>query len=66
MSGGHFGYIQTQLLGFAEELDIEIRQNKYNFDKETLANLKQILNQVNTSIPVIKDVDYLFSGRYFK
>lgn len=73
MSGGHFNYIQDDLLGIAEDLQIlidnegEIPENnpdwyRYDFAKETVDKLQETCRILVLAAKMLRRVDWLVSA----
>jgi hypothetical protein len=75
MSGGHYnnhGYVYYQVEQFADELEMDIRnnnrKNEYNycpdFSEETLQILKRELHNIRRVATLMRHIDYLYSSDY--
>lgn len=75
MSGGHYnnhGYVYYQVEQFADELEMDIRnnnkKNEYNycpdFNEETLQILKRELHNIRRVATLMRHIDYLYSSDY--
>lgn len=75
MSGGHYnnhGYVYYQVEQFADELEMDIRnnnrKNEYNycpdFSEETLQILKKELHNIRRVATLMRHIDYLYSSDY--
>ena len=63
MSGGHFRHFQSTLKKEAELMKAEIRENRPNFDAETISYLEYIQFIMDTTTSMIDEADWLYSGR---
>ena len=73
MSGGHYnsnGYVYYQVDQFADELEMDIRNNNRkdeygyspDFNEETLQILKRELHNIRRVATLMRHIDYLYSG----
>jgi hypothetical protein len=65
MSGGHFGYIDSRIRNFIEELDNEIINNEskeYPYLFSTVERLKLLVSLSALLSDAIHQCDYMYSG----
>ena len=62
MSGGHFGYFQTELKKQADFLKEEVRLNKPEFPDDVLEWLKYTQFIMETTVSLMDEADWLISG----
>lgn len=73
MSGGHFGdYIYYPTAQFADELEIEIKENFMEdefgwcpkFGENTINYLKEQVKSIRKTAEIMNVIDYLYAGDY--
>lgn len=62
MSGGHFNYLQYQLLDLIEELENSIEEVNKEFSKKTIREMKKGVGILDKAYIYVQRIDWLLSG----